>query len=500
MLLDNEMLSKLEINEHPVSSTYRSFGHNIQIYNNMSTLQHLLDSEVVYINTREDAMDFEKVLTSIRNEERKNPKQKPYFVNLAPGLEITDFPELLRQYKEPKHLTNVLGFNQKVNLVHKNLKDEMDGYKKDSFFGTGNEALYSAEKLLRHGVTMFASHVAIANPVKVAGDILTSVSILFANNIPLTSMHKYGKEAFNGFPELARLRNDLIAKRFKLFATIKDSKEYKIALKDVQEAQKTVDAHPMAAALHNGFIQSLSTDMMMKDKEAMSDLQKTANVAFGFLEELPYLKASVFKWSNAFGYGVEDIVGLIHKAAPKNKSIELYYEHLDRKMKKIRSEEDFKAYLSELAVIPGSSEVLNVMGGAVLGVDLVTKWIIYKSTLDMFQEPIYNEGQYKMEYEEKERFAAELAVNSTINYMTNLPSEFDMMKDIGFFMFPHYTLKIQSVIANLLYNRMIGSGVATATMLISGSFGGHVFESNLYTKQIPQVSFDLNMVGPASFI
>ena len=514
ILLDNEMLSKLEINEHPVSATYRSYGHNIQIYNNISTLQHLLDSEVVYINDREDALKFEKVLKGIRykdkkekfddeeanKDNRKNPKQKPYFVNLAPGLEITDFHELSRQYQSPEHLTNVLGFNQKVNLVHKNLKDEMDGYKDSPLFGTGTESLYYAEKFLRHGVTMFASHVAIANPVKIAGDAMTTASILLANNIPLTSIYKYGKEALNGFPELARLRNDMIGKRFKLFSTVKDSDEYKSALKELNKAQKAIDEHDMSAALHNGFIQSLSTDMMMKDKEAMSDLQKTANVAFGFLEELPYLKASVFKWSNAFGYGIEDVAWLIHRAAPKNKSIELYYEHLDKKMKKIRSEEDFKAYLSELAVVPGSSEVLNIMGGAVLGVDLIGKWIIYKATLDMFEEPIYNKGEYKMTDEQKERYAAELAVNSTINYMTNLPKLFNTLKNVGIFMFPHYTLKIQAVIANLLYNRMIGSGVATATMLISGSFGGHVFAGNLYTKQIPQVSADLNLIGPASII
>ena len=63
----------------------------------------------------------------------------------------------------------------------------------------------------------------------------------------------------------------------KIVAEATTGEEFLAQEEVVNKLETEINKHPFAVALNNGFIQSLSTSMMMKDKESMSQLQKRAN-------------------------------------------------------------------------------------------------------------------------------------------------------------------------------------------------------------------------------
>jgi hypothetical protein len=268
--------------------------------------------------------------------------------------------------------------------------------------------------------------------------------------------------------------------------------------------ENEISKHPFGVALKNGFIQSLSTDMMMKDKEAMSDLQKKVYKVFDLIGSEPMVKKAIFKWADSFGYGVEDFVELIAGKVPSG-SLKEYSKSLSQKMKKIKSKKDVAAYLAEIFAVPGKSEILKLGGMAALNVDVISKWILYKDALDKAKELEHASGKKltakeKVALAEKQQAdAVALAVNSHVNYMTNLPQWVDMLKDTGIWMFPHFVIKIQKVLAHLLKNKVVG---VTGSMVVGaavGSLKGNILDSSFLTKSPAHFSVDENILFPALF-
>ena len=226
------------------------------------------------------------------------------------------------------------------------------------------------------------------------------------------------------------------------------------------------------------------------------------------IDSIPGAHWSLSRIADGAGIGIETMMELIASGAGDNKSIKEYTQHVIQKSKRIRKDEDMPAFLSEVFATPGQSEILRLGGMATLASDVVSKWILYKHTLDMYRElNALNKGKnlngmrYKpMSEADMDRAAGALAVGSFINYMTNLPRELDMLKDVGIFMFPHFTLRVQKVIGAIIVNRMFGTGFAATSIVVSGSFGPHIFGSAVGLKDIGHVSLSGSLILPTEII
>ncbi len=502
--LSNEMIEQLDINDHPVSSMMKANGHNTQVFNSMSMMKHMLQNETIEIDTPAMAVIFDRDL--------KSGKMKPYFVNFNfpdskgnGGLNIDDYPNIKHHYGKSGNTTNVLGFNHRVNMTAKNIVDQVHGYPKSPLVNPSSPVLMKMEAILRMAVTMFSAHVVLGNPAKIANDIAANATILAANNVPVTSAWKYGKEAIRLAPKMTRMRNELTFEQMKLFGMSEDDPKYTKQKKKVDNLEKKIEKDDFYPAIKHGFIQSISTDMLMKDKDNVSELQQNINSVFEAIDSVPGVETVIKKISNTTGYGVEFIMnGIGAIAKNRNQSVEEYVAHIKDKVKSIKEEDGNSAFLSEIIAAPGQSELIRLGGVATLSADVVAKWILYKHTMDMHVEiNKANKGKKgfkKITPEESEKMAAALAVGSFINYLTNLPRELDTAKDTGIYMFPQFTLRVQKVIGSLVVNRLFGTSVATATIIASGTFGPSIYGSILPLKSWNHYNPGWNTIFPTEII
>ena len=478
IMLNNDMLSKLAIDGDVVSSMIRANAHNTEVYNSMSRIAHIIKTERFEVNSQEEAKRFDKMLSK--------GKGKKYFIQFNHKLlDINDYPNISKHYETAKHATSILGLKHKVNMVNKNVADQVQGYKKESLTKNGT-VYHKLESAWRTLITTSAAHIVMANPKKLFVDAQANLSILAANNVPAVAMIKYGKQAFTYGAQMTKLRNALADAEFSMFGKVKGSKEYVAVKKKVDGLRSDVESHPFYPAIAHGFVQSLSTDLLMTDKDRISKVQKQANKIFTWLDSIPGMHWSVMRLSDAIGYPVEYVAEVIQGITESGSQTNDYTDFLIEKIKRIRKDDDAIAVWGEITAIPGQSEIMRLGGMTQLQVDVVSKWILYRSLMDSMNEERKLLGKKDKNFVKTDKeisdIAAKIASESFVNYMTNLPKELDILKDTGVFMFPHFTLRIQKVIASMFVRRTAAAGITMGSAYFTDMMSNSIFGSALPFK------------------
>ena len=491
IIFTKEMLAKLKIKEHPAESLYNAYGHNIQIEHGKAALKWLLEEETTNISSVKEAEKFEKRI--------KDGKSLPHFVNFTIDKKLLkNYPNIMKTYKNTKGLSNVFGFNRRVNMVHRTTAYQMAGYKRNAIFRSRN--MIKAERVWRNLITGFKTRVAILSPKKIGRDALASFSILSANEVPYKLIGSKGKQFMAEYPTLIKQRNDVLAQELKLYSTPKkingeENPQYKREEKKLELLKKKLSKNPIYPALQRGFIQSLSTSVLTIEKEAVSDYQKQFNEIVELIDDIPGATKWIMKIAN-FGLGIEDLAKVLKKGTDKTKSKvgSDYLEGVAKKFEGIKSDEDLAAYLSELLGNPGNTEMTKVGGSMVMMVDVLLKWILFNHFLSVFEGKEYN----YMTTEEKHDKAADMAASAAIKYGQNLPEELQAASDIGAWIFPQFIIQIQAVIFGLLARKLLSSSAQIGLSTAVGGFDESIFSSAIPYKMPASIlnQYDGNPLDP----
>jgi len=483
ILLKKSELAKLEVETNPFDSLYRGLAHNQEVFEIKKLYRDVIEKKIYDITGKNDEIKLDKLLSKDRL--GKNDKY-PLFLktNMA---KYDRLPESIKKnYVKPPFISNVFQLDKRIDLVHKNFVDELSGYQRHSLVNRNNPKLYKAEKVWRSLVIMFKSHVVMGNPQKIAADSISNMSILSAYDVPITSMWKYGREAIKLNSEMTKLRNRLIDNRLQLSAAkqIGDEKAITKWTNKVIESAEAIKTHRFAPALNEGFIQSIGTDMMTKESDAISGLKSDMDSVLDKVLDHKALRKSL-TWFATTGFSVEDLINFANKVTPKGSSVEKEIDRTVKKLRSIKKEKDMNAYIHQMFGTPGASEIIRHGGNMTLYIDVMSRWVVYKHQIDMGETP---------------KKAAKQANDAFIDYRTNMPSELELLSATGAWMFPQFALRIQKVLYGLMTTRPVSTGMGVGGALATDSYGMHIFASNGFQKNINSIDgLDTNMVFPKEF-
>lgn len=467
LYLTAEEKKSLSYENHPVKSLVRSYAHKYLIMETQAVRNEFLNSMTV---TYDKSMDIVNVGNEIKESIEK--EEHPVFLNLG-ELEVNKLPkEFFDKYQrvDKSILSDIGGFKNKVQYVRKDVAFYVEGYREGAPFKRHD--FNRIFQTIRDIIVWAKTNTIIVNPVKITADFTSGISLAASRGASLQEITKYGKEAVKYSKEMSELRNKRIDLKTRYFMENNKSRREKIKER-LDKVEDDIAKHPFSGALANGFINSLSTEMLAKERDALQGLNvRIDNV----IEKLTKDESGEFtkfnnlikKFSSA-GVNVETILAYVADKIEDTSSgagIAKVLNDVSKDLEKAKSKEDMTKYISNLLLTPNSPFV-RLGSAATLYADLIPRWIMYRHLI--------NTGV-------SESDAAIEALQLTLDYKMNMPPELKFLSDLYLVPFPSFFVRIQRVILNLAEKNPVS---LTGNLLfneLTGIQGVNILQSNIFTK------------------
>jgi len=412
----------------------------------------------------------------------------PYFIKLNDNVQYEDLPKEIKQKYmiKPKTLSNIHNFNNEISLVRKDISYWLLGERQDSIFKS--EKMRIASRVWKHIISGAKLGMVIANPKKIVGDVASNVDYLATMGVPITKIAQYGSKIMKDMGTLDEVRLDMVLKRYR-YNLLKESNsfttaEVKKAEKEYLVARDRFDKHPMANAVKNGFINSISSDVINNSyTETISGLQ--ADIEWGLEKILLDKNGKPNKASRGvmklakLGYNLENVLGEMAKIFGKADSTKVFEQRLNTAMEQIaeyKNEDDIVSYVQQFILSP-KSEIVKT--GVMMNdlSDIIAKETYYRHLRDTGIE--HNK-------------AVEEVIKAFPDYKEEMPIEIKILSDNGILMFPAYWMRIQKVIYNMVKRRLLSFGIGEIVFNAVGENPQSIFSSNILSKyELVNNPFDL---------
>jgi hypothetical protein len=244
---------------------------------------------------------------------------------------------------------------------------------------------------------------------------------------------------------------------------------------------KEMDFHE---AYNAGFVQSYSTDLVIKEFDTISGIQKDIDdVIDKYTHDKkgnPNKLFDAIKWFANTGPQMDEwliAAGTSAKMKGTDVGTELV-EIAERLKNKKNDKESVSRYVSEFLGSPASEAAAYGSAYMVLG-DVMAKYTLAKHLIGK-ENPRSGTRGNRRKYTSEEAYA--LANDTFIDYRANLPKEIKVLSDYGILMFPAYWLRVQKVIAGLLRYHPVSALGSYAVETAMGVENLNVLNQNIVTK------------------
>jgi len=523
---ENTKRDKLGLVQNAAQTMYRTIVHNKELIEMQSVRDLVLDAGTKDINSKTEMKGLSDLITKNRSSEADDRDVIPMFLNVTYEYgSYDDLPTRIKKvYKRPENLSTYNNFNQKVTLVRRDMADQLVGHTNFQIFGKSGTSfdrkMARAEEIFKEIVVHSKMLMVVTAPLKLAADIASNIGILSAMDVSVFDMPKDFKRAFVQYKSFSNLRGQLIQAEI---ASLSGDKKAQ-ARRD--KLQHTIEKHPFYKSFQSGFIQSYSTDLMVKEFDTISGLQKDIEDAANWMTTAKDGKKNevhkAMKWWMNFGsdYGFT-IDALLRTASTKTKldgtSLGDNMIDMAQRLKETRDGEDMSKYVSNIIGSP-SSEIVS-LGGAVM---VISDALSKKVLADSLQKQINPLSTRKAQEAENKLAASEgrkakrlkprkysedeayMKANQTfIDFRVNMPAEVKALSDYGILMFPSFWMKTQRVIAGLIMYHPISAvggylaeysiGVQQSSIL-DANFVSKIYDENVF--HAPGEAVDFNHISP----
>lgn len=505
---------------------YRTWVHNAQVVEIQTVQKIILENMTV---TGESGVDeMEKVISrNNKSEPDKRKEVKPFIQTDLSYAELKEkYPEVYKRYEPVKNISTYGDMRDKVTFVRKDMADILLGHptgnliSEDTSFGV---TLNRIETVYRQLIQMLKLKLVVANPAKLAVDVVSNTTLLLGMDVSVSEVAKGYTQALRYSNEMSDLERELVSAKLKLAQEEVLQKDVSMYQREIDRIVEKIKRHPFNYAIENGFVQSLGTSMLVKEFDTISGLQKTIDDVVKLIVKdkngNPTKMHEALVWAMNAGFSVDDILssvsnmskvkgtsfgheleGIAERLAEKKRKdvVKSEEKRLGRKLteaelSEIHKDADTVRYVSEFIAAP-SSEVVR-QGSRVMQMgDLMSKWTLFTHTL---QKNLSDSG-YKFEdadtmfankkrvpkdvWDSNVKIASVLAVETFIDYRLNMPSEIKALSDIGVLMFPGFWIKAQRIIYNLIKYHPLNAGAGVLVSDLLGLSGGSIVDANLLNK------------------
>jgi len=473
-------VEKLKMKQNVAHSLYRTYVHYKELIESQTVRDMVIDEGTEVLKDETAMEKFEKDVRENRDAKPTDKKQLPPFVRIQYDYKSFDeLPKWVRTYyKTPTNLSTYNGFNKKITLVKRGDADVLLGHKNFKLFGDESRALAKAEYAFKQLVVLSKMHMVVTAPAKLAVDFVSNIGILGTLDVPMTDIISGFKDGWKSYHEMSKLRGEQVQLELDARAGVEGA-ENKLKAK-----KREIENHDFYDAYKNGFIQSYSTDLTLKEFDTISGLQKNIDDMVDYLttdkKGNPNEAHKAIKWWMKMGadkgFTVEGLFEAASKLSVVNgTAVSSEMKKLADRMKSKKDSDSVARYVSEIIGSP-SSEIVAVGGATMVITDALSKYTLAKHLMKQVNPAT------KKRYTTKEAY---MEANKTfIDYRQNLPAEVKVLSDVGVLMFPAFWMKIQKVIIGLIrYHPATAiGGYVVADMLDLN--GANIIDTNLFNKAI----------------
>ena len=480
--LTNEEKDTLSRLYNPAHSLMRTSGHNKEILDTRKIRDMMVTEVFTYEVSDEDSIN--ELYDIIMDKDRENPwhLNTNLVQRSALSKEAQDkYDRITKKYMAAKGITNIDELKDKINLTRKDLASIIDGYD-ENMFAKDRHGFNKAVEVIKKIVSYTKIQQIILSPAKIAADFSSGVSLLMTLGLDAKEIWDSFRSTVVEMKDLTEKRNRMVGLEFMVMAEGKNLDESnadyeKNKTKTQRELDKVVREirdHKMAPALFNGLLQSISTDITLKNYETISGLDKDIKDIISKVArnkktgELNALGSSIMKAAN-YGVDLTEVMRRIGEFSGKldsTKTIEESFHTFADNVSRAKNENDVETYISEFIGSPGS-EIVK-LGSA------LTQWSDILPRVALYQ---HLKGKGKTEEE-----AIIESLDNFIDYKMNMPPEIKFFSDTFFLMYPSFWMKIQKVIFNLGKNHPASLGAALLLTEVLDLGQLHILESSVFNK------------------
>ena len=450
--------------ENPAQSLYRTYSH-LMFLHDTQTIRDTLISKAYTKEINDKVKDGQNLKADIQNPDQEHA----WFLKLNGAVAFNELPKEVQERYEPvSNITNLGQMASRITHVRKDIAPQLVGYSEPELVSK-NYKLNRLANIFKKLVAMQKIHWVIVNPIKITKDAISNFTYLISRNVSALKVYSYGKEVMKALPELNTLRNELVAA--KLFA---DADPLNKAKQDkVLSAQKAISDHKFAFIVKNGYVSSLSTDLILKDSAAVTGLE---NDIENFLNKIVRDNKgdlnSIGKFisrAGKMGVSTEDALNVVSGLLSKTdmtKGTSKLIDNVSNELVRIKEKEDVAKYLMQFIAAPGS-EAVKIGSASIQSIEVVSKAILHMHLKDI--------GKTENE-------AIQDVTDSFFDYTANMPESMKLLSDYGVLLFPTFWARVQRVIILLGRDQPVSLASAFLISEMLGLDSTHIIGSNLISK------------------
>lgn len=471
LMLTPEQKAELGLIQNPAHTLVRTYARLQYAAETNKIREELMDTTGVtkQVSTVDEAQKIYDEIKANRGTDKAGTH--PWFIKLDSKLTLSTLPaDFQKYYKLVENASDIGGFDNKVQLVRKDLASQVMGYKEMEMFPS-SPMLNKMANVVKKLIVLRKIHQVVANPFKLAVDITSNTVLLAQMGVPMQDIVRDTKEALEGIKGLVELRNQVIAAEFEHNALGTPATE-----KAMKDLQAKLSKHLMATAVANGFVQSMGTDLLHRNYDTVSGLQRDINEVINKAVKNPDGSFNKFgDFVNSAGtfmpaFSLDTIAHFVGKTLKgKGKSMDAVAKIITNMAdgyEEARTSGDPAKYLSQFIAAP-DSELVKAGSGLMQYGDFTARWVYYKY--------LKNSGV-------SEKDAAAQALETFIDYRVNMPKELKMLSDYGILMYPTYWTRIQKIIYIATLRNPVTAGLGAVTEGLLGNVLPTIYDSNIITK------------------
>lgn len=497
---------KLDLVEDSAESLYRTYIRNFELVHAQSIKDIVLNEGIQHINTEKDMLILNTILET-NNKERgllSRTKVLP-FLKVNYDMKMTydemakKYPYIAMYFRTPNNLSTYQEFNQNITFVKKGEGDVLLGYKPGTLFAdSDNRSLAKWESMYKKLIVLSKQKMIVTNPKKLAVDAAANMGILSMYDMDPMSIFRGMKDGFTEYHKLTAKRNTLVDVELKarIAFNSKDTAKYEVLMKRRDKINAQLKEMKFYDAWKSGFIQSYSTDLVLKEFDTISGIQRDIDI---FIDKYtidekgdPNALYKAIKWWQEAGgpkANVETFFSAVSKAsALKGTMLSTELKELSERLKNKKNEESVARYVSEFLGSP-SSEVVSYGSATMVLIDALSKYLLANHLMTQ-ENPRKGKVGARPMYTKEEAYA--IAQETFIDYRDNLPKEVQTLSDYGVLLFPAYWMRVQKILAGLALYHPISSLGGFAIEASLGIESMSAMNSNLFTKGANEGLINLN--------
>ena len=466
ILFTEKEKTKLGIINNPAHTLYRTMSH-LKFLLDTQPIRDALVTKTFTMQINDKVTDADILVNNIKNEDSEHP----WFLKVNKNVAFNELPKEIRQrYKPVTNITSLGRMAEQVTHVRIDISPWLIGYN-DAEILEKSPRLNKLAHVYKKLFTMMKTHWVIVNVVKISKDAISNFTYLVSRNVPITKIYSYTKDGLEGLNSMNQIRNELLVAKVNLMGAT--ASELTSKQKIVDDLENKLNRHPYAFVIKNGYLSSLSTDIILKDSVTVTGLQhdieniinKAMRTNKGDLNTIGKFIMSASK----VGISTEDILSVIATQLDKvavGKGSAKILENIASNLTKIKEKDDIAKYLSQLIASPGS-EATKLGSAAIQSIEVLTKIVLHKHLKDL--------GMSEDE-------AIKDVNDSLFDYTQNMPESMKVLSDYGVLLFPTFWARVQRTIYMLGRDNPVSLASAFTTAELLDIQSAHIVGSNIFSK------------------